>query len=191
MNKMLNFCFIYSITKSFVDFNGVVPEKFDVVNLSHQVQVEYGNVGVDFKFVSREGFGWMNASFEMGLTYLSVHLRRALGTLTDPDFLFEKMIEKEDARLSVTEQYEAERVRRMSKLAARKITDNGGAEAVVTKINPEDIIRQSINPPKSPEILDKFFSDDAGEDTEEEDPKISSLPNYSFGETLTVPPRAD
>lgn len=131
----------------------------------------------------------MNASFEMGLTYLSVHLRRALGTCTDPDFLFEKMIEMETAKLSVTEQFEAERVRRMSKLAARKITENDGAEAVVTKINPEDIKRQSIVPPKSPEIAEKFFSDHGDDDTDDEkDPKISSLPEYTFGETLTVPP---
>jgi alpha,alpha-trehalase len=58
---------LYSIIKSFVGFNGVVPEKFDVVNVSHLVQVEYGNVGVDFKCVAREGFGWMNASFQVCL----------------------------------------------------------------------------------------------------------------------------
>lgn len=38
--------------------NGVVPEKFDAVKLSHMVDAEYGNQGVDFKFVAREGFGW-------------------------------------------------------------------------------------------------------------------------------------
>ena len=36
-----------------------------MVNVSHLVQVEYGNVGVDFKGVAREGFGWMNASFQV------------------------------------------------------------------------------------------------------------------------------
>lgn len=30
---------LFSITKSFVEYNGVVPEKFDVVNVSHIVQV--------------------------------------------------------------------------------------------------------------------------------------------------------
>ncbi|KAL2915656.1 alpha,alpha-trehalase nth1 [Polyrhizophydium stewartii] len=58
---------LYTLTKSFVDFNGVVPEKFDVVNMTHKVHVEYGNVGADFRFVVREGFGWMNASYELGL----------------------------------------------------------------------------------------------------------------------------
>ncbi|RKP24335.1 neutral trehalase [Syncephalis pseudoplumigaleata] len=81
----LAYRWLYTITKAFVDFNGVVPEKFDVVNMTHLVKVEYGNVGVDFKLVPREGFGWMNASYQVGLTYLTSHMRRALGALTDPD----------------------------------------------------------------------------------------------------------
>ncbi|KAJ1343649.1 hypothetical protein BSLG_001797 [Batrachochytrium salamandrivorans] len=76
---------------SFVDFNGVVPEKFDVVNMTHRVNVEYGNVGSDFQFVAREGFGWMNASYQLGLLYFSESMRRALGTLTPPDQLFRKL----------------------------------------------------------------------------------------------------
>ena len=48
------------MTTAFVDFNGVVPEKFDAVRLSHLVDAEYGNQGIDFKMVPREGFGWMN-----------------------------------------------------------------------------------------------------------------------------------
>lgn len=79
------------ITKSFADFNGVVPEKFNVVNLCHDSSVEYGTVGTDFKLVSKEGFGWMNASYVVGLEYLSVHMRRALGTLTEPDVLFDSL----------------------------------------------------------------------------------------------------
>jgi hypothetical protein len=34
--------------------------KFDAVKLSHLVDAEYGNQGIDFKFIPREGFGWMN-----------------------------------------------------------------------------------------------------------------------------------
>jgi hypothetical protein len=51
------------MTTAFVDFNGVVPEKFDAVKLSHLVDAEYGNQGIDFKMVPREGFGWMNGAF--------------------------------------------------------------------------------------------------------------------------------
>jgi alpha,alpha-trehalase len=50
------------MTTAFVDFNGVVPEKFDAVRLSHLVDAEYGNQGIDFKMVPREGFGWMNGT---------------------------------------------------------------------------------------------------------------------------------
>ncbi|KAI9598725.1 trehalase-domain-containing protein [Syncephalis fuscata] len=81
----LAYRWLYTITQAFVDFNGVVPEKFDIVSMTHLVKVEYGNVGVDFKLVPREGFGWMNASYQVGLTYLTSHMRRALGTLTAPD----------------------------------------------------------------------------------------------------------
>ncbi|KAG0343337.1 alpha,alpha-trehalase nth1 [Podila humilis] len=80
---------LYTITKSFVDFNGVVPEKFDVVNMTHRVQVEYGNVGVDFKFIPREGFGWMNASYQVGLGYMDRRLRRALGAVMEPCSVFD------------------------------------------------------------------------------------------------------
>lgn len=34
--------------------------QFDAVKLSHLVDAEYGNQGIDFKMVPREGFGWMN-----------------------------------------------------------------------------------------------------------------------------------
>ncbi len=51
------------MTTAFVDFNGVVPEKFDAVKLSHLVDAEYGNQGIDFKMIPREGFGWMNGTW--------------------------------------------------------------------------------------------------------------------------------
>ncbi len=78
------------MTKAFVDYNGVVPEKFDVVRSSHKFSVEYGNVGVDFKFVPREGFGWMNASYQLGLTYITEADKKALGALIPADNVFKK-----------------------------------------------------------------------------------------------------
>ncbi|CAG8562208.1 11517_t:CDS:2 [Ambispora gerdemannii] len=88
--RRLAYRWLYTITKSFVDFNGVVPEKYDIVTLSHLLDVEYGNVGVDFKFVPREGFGWMNASYQVGLSYLTQHQRRVLGTCTSPKLFFKE-----------------------------------------------------------------------------------------------------
>ncbi|KAJ3327762.1 alpha,alpha-trehalase nth1, partial [Blyttiomyces sp. JEL0837] len=92
--QRLTYRWLYTVVQAFVDFNGVVPEKFDVVGMTHRVNVEYGNVGTDFKFVVKEGFGWMNASFQVGLTYLTKHMRRALGTLTPPEQFFKSSIRK-------------------------------------------------------------------------------------------------
>lgn len=58
------------ITKNARDYNGVVPEKYDVVKRTHLVFAEYGNVGVDFSYITQEGFGWMNASYQLGLKML-------------------------------------------------------------------------------------------------------------------------
>ncbi|PWN90774.1 trehalase-domain-containing protein [Acaromyces ingoldii] len=86
--RRLVYRWLYMITVAVVDFNGCVPEKFDAVKLSHLVDAEYGNQGVDFKYVVKEGFGWTNASFQVGLTFLTTHLRRALSVCQDPETLF-------------------------------------------------------------------------------------------------------
>ncbi|GBE87888.1 trehalase-domain-containing protein [Sparassis latifolia] len=86
--QRLAYRFLYMMTTAFVDFNGVVPEKFDAVRLSHLVDAEYGNQGVDFKMVPREGFGWMNAAYQVGLSFLSTGMRRAVSTCTSPEVVF-------------------------------------------------------------------------------------------------------
>ena len=71
------------MTTAFVDFNGVVPEKFDAVRLSHLVDAEYGNQGIDFKMVPREGFGWMNGTSDLSFFFppiLTTHSRAQLHT---------------------------------------------------------------------------------------------------------------
>ena len=62
---------VYTIAKNAHDYNGTIPEKYNVVTGSHEVFVEYGNVGTKFSYIAPEGFGWMNASFEVGLDYLN------------------------------------------------------------------------------------------------------------------------
>lgn len=86
--QRLAYRFLYMMTTAFVDFNGVVPEKFDAVKLSHLVDAEYGNQGVDFKMVPREGFGWMNAAYQVGLSFLTSHMRRAVAACTSPEVFF-------------------------------------------------------------------------------------------------------
>ena len=69
------------ITRNAADYNGTVPEKYDVVNGTHQVFAEYGNVGTEFDYITREGFGWMNASYQVGLALLSPDRRAQLEAL--------------------------------------------------------------------------------------------------------------
>lgn len=83
----LAYKWLYMVTATFVNYNGVIVEKYDVTSKKdpHRVDAEYGNQGLDFKGVAKEGFGWVNASYVFGLTFLGVHAKRALGTLTDYD----------------------------------------------------------------------------------------------------------
>lgn len=86
--RRLAYRWLYTILKAYVDYHGVVPEKFNVVTGSHRVDVEYGNVGTDFKMLAREGFAWMNASFMVGLKLLERRELRALGALIEPENLY-------------------------------------------------------------------------------------------------------
>ncbi len=79
---------LWMITKNAVDFNGTIPEKYDVVTATHKVFAEYGNVGTDFEYITREGFGWMNASYLYGLSILPDRFKDYLNELTAPDELF-------------------------------------------------------------------------------------------------------
>jgi alpha,alpha-trehalase len=80
----LAYRWLYCIAKNAHDYNGTIPEKYNVVTGSHDVFVEYGNVGTKFTYIATEGFGWMNASFEVGLNYLSPSQLRSLHTLQPP-----------------------------------------------------------------------------------------------------------
>ncbi|WP_103069932.1 trehalase family glycosidase [Aquimarina sediminis] len=79
---------LWMITINAIDYNGVIPEKFDVVRGTYKIDVEYGNVGSDFKYVPDGGFGWMNASYKLGMSYLSQKLKDKLNELIHPDEVF-------------------------------------------------------------------------------------------------------
>jgi alpha,alpha-trehalase len=55
--ERLAYKWLFMITKAFVDYNGVVVEKYDVTRPidPHRVDAEYGNQGLDFKGVATEG----------------------------------------------------------------------------------------------------------------------------------------
>lgn len=96
----LAYRWLYMMTKAFVDYNGIVVEKYDLTRGTdpHRVDAEYGNQGADFKGVAIEGFGWVNSSYILGLKYMNNHARRALGTCIPPIPFFNslKQTEKKD-----------------------------------------------------------------------------------------------
>ena len=63
-------------------------EKYDVEIASHKVFAEYGNVGTEFDYIAKEGFGWVNASYQYGLQILNAELKEKLGELISPDDIF-------------------------------------------------------------------------------------------------------
>ena len=79
---------LWLITRNAVDYNGTIPEKFDLSISSHKISAEYGNVGTEFDYIPEEGFGWMNASYQYGLMILEDDLKQKLSDLVDPDDLF-------------------------------------------------------------------------------------------------------
>lgn len=81
LSQELIYRWLLMITQNACDYNGTVPEKYDVELASHKVFAEYGNQGVDFEYISKEGFGWMNASFQLGMTLLRDDLKAKLNKL--------------------------------------------------------------------------------------------------------------
>jgi len=79
---------LWLITRNAVDYNGTIPEKFDLEISSHKVFAEYGNVGTEFDYIAKEGFGWVNASYQYGLQILNEELKTKLAELISPDTLF-------------------------------------------------------------------------------------------------------
>lgn len=82
--RRLAYRWLWAIAVNARDYNGTVAEKLDVVKASHEVFAEYGNVGTKFDYITKEGFGWMNASFQVGLKLLTPEQRKALRALTPP-----------------------------------------------------------------------------------------------------------
>jgi alpha,alpha-trehalase len=80
----LAYRWLYTIAKNAHDYNGTIPEKYNVVTGSHDVFAEYGNEGTKFSYIAPEGFGWMNASFQVGASYLTGAQQKDLRELKRP-----------------------------------------------------------------------------------------------------------
>ena len=90
LSQELVYRWLWMIAKNACDYNGTVPEKYDVEIASHKVFAEYGNQGTDFEYITREGFGWMNASFQLGMQLLKDDLKQQLNQLVHPENLFSR-----------------------------------------------------------------------------------------------------
>ena len=86
--QRLAYRWLFTITVNAAYYAGTVTEKYDVQLRSHQVFAEYGNVGTDFSYITREGFGSTNASYQVGLLLLDPSLRDHLNLLHPPEWLF-------------------------------------------------------------------------------------------------------
>ncbi len=87
ISKRLVYRWVFAITFNAVRYNGTVPEKYNVVERSHKVFAEYGNVGTEFDYITKEGFGWMNASFKLGLEILSEKQKGQINKLIPPEWI--------------------------------------------------------------------------------------------------------
>ncbi|MCL5021124.1 MAG: alpha,alpha-trehalase [Bacteroidetes bacterium] len=88
--RELAYKWLYTITVNAYNYNGTIAEKYDVMDRSSQVFAEYGNVGTQFSYVTRQGFGWTNASYVVGLTFLTKKLIADLDRLVPPEWVFRK-----------------------------------------------------------------------------------------------------
>ncbi|GAA5983817.1 hypothetical protein JCM11641_005204 [Rhodosporidiobolus odoratus] len=86
--QRLAYRWLHMLTTGFVEAGGCVPEKFNAVEGTSNIDAEYGNQGTDFHLIPREGFGWTNSSYQIGLSILTQFQRRALGALTAPESFF-------------------------------------------------------------------------------------------------------
>ncbi|GAA5828689.1 hypothetical protein JCM3766R1_003790 [Sporobolomyces carnicolor] len=86
--QRLAYRWLHMLTVGFVEAGGCVPEKFNAVEGTSNIDAEYGNQGTDFALIPREGFGWTNASYQVGLSMITQYQRRALGALTPPETFF-------------------------------------------------------------------------------------------------------
>ncbi|WP_224484083.1 trehalase family glycosidase [Robertkochia aurantiaca] len=86
--RELAYRWLWMITRNAVDYNGTIPEKYDVVDCTHKVYAEYGNVGTEFDYITTSGFGWMNASYQLGLEFLQKDQIESLNSLLEAEVVF-------------------------------------------------------------------------------------------------------
>ena len=77
------YAWVQMIVRATVEYNGLIPEKFNVEKGSHKTNVEYGNVGAVFEYLPAGGFGWTNASLILGIAKLTEVQKAQLNGLAE------------------------------------------------------------------------------------------------------------
>lgn len=91
--RRLAYRWLFMVIQEAMNYGGVLAEKYDVVKRTHQALAEYGNVGTDFKYYPDGGFGWVNASIQVGLSLLSPEQIQMLKDLSPPEWVFKQKTE--------------------------------------------------------------------------------------------------
>jgi len=86
--RRLAYRWVYMIAMNAARSNGAIVEKYDMVRRSIEASAEYGNVGARFRLVPEGGFGWTNASYEIGVGMLTDAQRESVGRLVPPEWVF-------------------------------------------------------------------------------------------------------
>lgn len=86
--QRLVYRWLFTIAFNAANYNGTITEKYNVVTRSHRVFAEYGNVGSTFSYLTKEGFGWTNASFEVGISLLHSSYVKYLNRLIPPEWIY-------------------------------------------------------------------------------------------------------
>ncbi|MES2354019.1 MAG: trehalase family glycosidase [Pseudomonadota bacterium] len=87
--QRLIYKWLFMITTTWLHTRTIV-EKYDVVTSSQDFHAEYGNVGQGMDLHESAGFGWTNASYEIGLARLDSSYRDKLDRLISPDVVFDR-----------------------------------------------------------------------------------------------------
>ncbi len=92
--QRLAYRWVYMVAMNAARSNGAIVEKYDVVTRGIDSSAEYGNVGSRFRLVPEGGFGWTNASYQVGWSMLNADDKDHVDRLIPPEWVFDASTEK-------------------------------------------------------------------------------------------------
>jgi len=85
--RRLAYRWLWTVSAVAAREGGAIVEKYDVAARTAEAAAEYGNVGAGFRYVPDGGFGWTDASFQVGLGILGPEERSLLDALVPPEWI--------------------------------------------------------------------------------------------------------